>query len=226
MDFASWDHGLRQDELEHHGIKGMAWGVRRYQNEDGSLTPAGRERYGVEATKNTSAIKMAKDFNRLDKGYANVVADHKMYADQTAYYSRKANKAKRRLNEKKAQKLFAKALKAGQKAALTNQQKKAIESLQWKIIGKAASSGYTTSAEAVKRTGVNRYGRVMSKISGPFGAASYKAANSMDVDGQQVYIKKRGDGKTRVINYANANKIASEERELERRRRMAGVYRG
>ena len=30
------------NELEHHGIKGMKWGVRRYQNKDGSLTPAGK----------------------------------------------------------------------------------------------------------------------------------------------------------------------------------------
>lgn len=31
--------------LAHHGIKGMRWGVRRYQNEDGSLTEAGRKHY-------------------------------------------------------------------------------------------------------------------------------------------------------------------------------------
>lgn len=34
------------DTLYHHGIKGQKWGLRKYQNEDGSLTPAGREHYG------------------------------------------------------------------------------------------------------------------------------------------------------------------------------------
>lgn len=33
--------------IAHHGIKGMRWGVRNYQNEDGSLTPLGRARYGI-----------------------------------------------------------------------------------------------------------------------------------------------------------------------------------
>ena len=32
------------NELYHHGIKGMRWGIRRYQNKDGSLTPAGKRR--------------------------------------------------------------------------------------------------------------------------------------------------------------------------------------
>ena len=33
------------NELYHHGIKGQKWGVRRFQNKDGSLTNAGRKRY-------------------------------------------------------------------------------------------------------------------------------------------------------------------------------------
>ena len=32
------------DELYHHGIKGQRWGVRRYQNPDGTLTDAGKRR--------------------------------------------------------------------------------------------------------------------------------------------------------------------------------------
>lgn len=35
---------MNSNELMHHGIHGMRWGVRRYQNKDGSLTAAGRKR--------------------------------------------------------------------------------------------------------------------------------------------------------------------------------------
>ena len=36
---------VSNDVLMHHGIKGQRWGVRRFQNEDGGLTPRGKARY-------------------------------------------------------------------------------------------------------------------------------------------------------------------------------------
>lgn len=34
--------------IKHHGIKGQKWGIRRFQNKDGSLTDAGRKRYSID----------------------------------------------------------------------------------------------------------------------------------------------------------------------------------
>jgi len=61
------------DELYHHGIKGQKWGIRRYQNPDGSLTAAGRARYGtIENFNNAQAYKNAKkEYSKAyDKAYS------------------------------------------------------------------------------------------------------------------------------------------------------------
>ena len=42
---------MENNELQHWGIKGQKWGVRRYQNADGTLTAAGKKRYNKELTK-------------------------------------------------------------------------------------------------------------------------------------------------------------------------------
>lgn len=45
------------DYLVHWGIKGMKWGVRRYQNKDGTLTPAGKKRYDRDVAENNAKKK-------------------------------------------------------------------------------------------------------------------------------------------------------------------------
>ena len=60
------------DELYHHGIKGQKWGIRRFQNEDGSLTVEGQKRYGEGGI--ATAKERAQFLNKLDKQRAyNVV---------------------------------------------------------------------------------------------------------------------------------------------------------
>lgn len=41
---------MDQNELYHHGVKGMKWGVRRFQKKDGSLTSAGKKRYSEDGS--------------------------------------------------------------------------------------------------------------------------------------------------------------------------------
>ena len=48
---------MSSNELTHHGIKGMRWGVRRYQNKDGTLTKAGRKKMA----------KLDKEYSKLTR---------------------------------------------------------------------------------------------------------------------------------------------------------------
>lgn len=48
------------NDLYHHGIKGQKWGIRRFQNEDGSLTEAGKKRYET-SEEGLAAIKRVRD---------------------------------------------------------------------------------------------------------------------------------------------------------------------
>lgn len=53
------------NELKHHGILGQKWGVRRFQNEDGSLTSAGKKRYKVDLDNSFSGKIRNKQYSQV-----------------------------------------------------------------------------------------------------------------------------------------------------------------
>lgn len=71
---------IKDYELYHHGIKGMKWGVRRYQNTDGSLTNAGKKR---------AEHKLNKLFEKSDKA----ISKYKSYDRQYKLADAGAKKA-------------------------------------------------------------------------------------------------------------------------------------
>lgn len=93
---------MNNEYLEHHGIKGMHWGVRRYQNPDGSLTVEGRKRYGgsekwerraekFEARRDAAIKKIGTSKTRVGKFINN---------DRAAFNQVRANTARDLANAK------------------------------------------------------------------------------------------------------------------------------
>lgn len=65
-----------EDYLAHHGVKGQRWGIRRYQNEDGSLTAEGREKYGQQGWEARQMYKrgtISKDQYKQAKKAGNII---------------------------------------------------------------------------------------------------------------------------------------------------------
>lgn len=107
---------LVHSELAHHGIKGMKWGIRRYQNADGSLTPEGKAKYySADGKRLTGAgrrwqvrerkkyykdrYKGAKDsLKDARKAYKSGEIDYKQYKGKKRYYKEKRNNAYNDLN--------------------------------------------------------------------------------------------------------------------------------
>lgn len=74
---------ITDDQLQHHGVLGQKWGVRRYRNADGSLTEAGKKR-------------QAKQEAKLDK-YRNkkIASAEKRMARSKNKYTKKYNESER-----------------------------------------------------------------------------------------------------------------------------------
>jgi hypothetical protein len=104
-------------ELSHHGIKGMRWGVRRYQNVDGSLTIAGKKRYSDNVVDAKSSMNAAKSERKAaNKAY------NKAYNRYNMLPTRKNYKQLMDANENlKAKNRAYKKAKLGYKVAKTDE---------------------------------------------------------------------------------------------------------
>ena len=146
--------GNRMSEIKHYGVKGMKWGVRRYQNKDGSRKPAGKKREREGGSLKTKYV------NAMDKANAKSAA----------------GTAKRRAAIKAAPK---KALSGYKNAMEKADAKSAAGTAKRKAAIKAAPKKYM---EAVKKHESKPKGGLTDKIpNAAVGVAAAMAYNSVMV---------------------------------------------
>lgn len=100
--------GFKKDDLEHYGLKGQKWGVRRYQFPDGTYTPAGKKRYNREQKKagkltaqarvSSRAVRLAEKKTYKAKGKAHMMPTDK---NRLSYAANKSALEKLRANNDK-----------------------------------------------------------------------------------------------------------------------------
>jgi len=151
-------------ELYHYGIKGMHWGIRRYQNPDGSLTPLGKQHYDeeIDAIHESYRKKIEKSEKRAAK------ADSYLKLSKEARSEKKTEKMKKKKALSEAEiKTYKDLMKA---------EEKMIKSLSYKELSDIRRS---RQGEALARTILGTVaGQVVPRVLGmPFGWVEFDRAD-------------------------------------------------
>lgn len=165
------DYILKDGVLYHHGIKGQKWGERRFQNEDGSLTPEGRERYGYGEVVKRVGKKVGKYVvssvkKRINKALEDHAIDAKIAADkarrrQDPLYDQKRKREEereqwRRNNDpiyklkKESEEAFKSEQEIEREKYKKREEEKKAQLEKYKKIGKAALTGALAGFAAAK----------------------------------------------------------------------------
>ena len=91
------------NELYHHGVRGQKWGVRRYQNKDGSLTDAGAKRYARDAREQgyDKYDSQSRTYYKTSKknGRSDLKVDANRYAKEDTERTKRLVDSTRQMNE-------------------------------------------------------------------------------------------------------------------------------
>lgn len=157
---------IPKSELAHHGILGQKWGVRRYQNPDGSLTPAGRRR--LERADKKWVKKNEKKF--YNETYA------KSRREMNEFVKRELNPNIRKYNKNhKISAAYANAYNR-KLASLMNKNVADLESPSGKVIRYVAMRGEMKVATALADRGYDM-SQVRSGVYGSSGKIAYRKKN-------------------------------------------------